>query len=385
MVFGFRSSVGRPASPTSTPHPIPLSDHVQSLLSCPYTTRSVDGPNSNPNDERTFETVAPLEPELILRTVFNVRGGFPNTKLPTFTVLTKNFNSSKSDPVNITHPLLLPGTNSVNPACVLPLKNLSEWLRVGCTAGEVVAGIIGEFLEESPKVVRGGGEDPPRYEQVQRGGSLGESAGGSTSRASSLSSSSARAAHAGKPRRGSNSGFHIPIPPVPSTFPSLGSLTDAQLTRLLDDDVAFKAHLSSLESVKSMAELKRTLKDGNVKSAAENLSREADLNGLYFEVIGMQGELRGKVEAFEREREKVLGPPKQPGEGEGKEDEIIAIVDRARAEEDERAEDLASEFVEGDVPVAEFVKKFKEMKTLVHQRGGKIERVRQEMNNWSVR
>lgn len=62
---------------------------------------------------------------------------------------------------------------------------------------------------------------------------------------------------------------HIPIPPIPSSFPELQTLTLAELQVLQADLVAFKQFFRSLEPVKLFSSMRDDILTSNANCARE--------------------------------------------------------------------------------------------------------------------
>ena len=86
---------------------------------------------------------------------------------------------------------------------------------------------------------------------------------------------------------------------MPSEFPRLQRLTDVQLARLLDDDVAFEVFVAEEEGDVDMKKMQQTISANNVKIARENLSREAGLSKLHKDVNALQDELQLEMQKYE--------------------------------------------------------------------------------------
>lgn len=59
----------------------------------------------------------------------------------------------------------------------------------------------------------------------------------------------------------------VPIPDIPDTFPELENMTETQLEKLVNDEVARAAHIKTMHMVVSMEELKNDLKMSNLNDA----------------------------------------------------------------------------------------------------------------------
>ena len=62
------------------------------------------------------------------------------------------------------------------------------------------------------------------------------------------------------------------MPPIPNEFPELQQLTEAQLNRLLNDDVAFEAHVDRLAKVDTMIRSRDELRSRNKAVCEDHIS-----------------------------------------------------------------------------------------------------------------
>lgn len=67
---------------------------------------------------------------------------------------------------------------------------------------------------------------------------------------------------------------HTPIPAIPTKFNELQGMTTAQLSRLLEDDVARQALLLGMPSVVGMKELRTEVRKGNVETAKATIEKQ---------------------------------------------------------------------------------------------------------------
>lgn len=87
-----------------------------------------------------------------------------------------------------------------------------------------------------------------------------------------------RESRSNEPRRKAKD--HTPIPVIPAKFDELQGMTTAQLSRLLDDDIARGAHLQGMPSVVGMKELRTEVRKGNVATAQSTLSNQDKARAL---------------------------------------------------------------------------------------------------------
>ena len=83
------------------------------------------------------------------------------------------------------------------------------------------------------------------------------------------------------------------MPAIPDAFPELfRPLSDNELARLVEDDAAIDAMITSITSVESMASLLESLRSSNLREATATLRREEELSRLHAEAAGLQHALR---------------------------------------------------------------------------------------------
>lgn len=90
-----------------------------------------------------------------------------------------------------------------------------------------------------------------------------------------------------------------PIPGIPTKFDELQDMTTAQLSRLLDDDVARQALLQGMPSVVGMKELRTEVRKGNVKTAQATLAKQDEARVLREEAERLQLTLKELQTSYE--------------------------------------------------------------------------------------
>jgi len=87
-------------------------------------------------------------------------------------------------------------------------------------------------------------------------------------------------------------------PPIPSSFPQLQTLSEAQLERVLRDPVALSATLENFAEVDSLRDYRSTLRRKVLSLASETLQREAELERATRDALEAQQELVNLTDAY---------------------------------------------------------------------------------------
>ena len=167
--------------------------------------------------------------------------------------------------------------------------------------------------------------------------------------------------------------FHIPIPPVPTSFPELENLTSAELHNLHDNEEAFDSLAQSMSSVATLKDLMQSIFKGNVETAHSHLDQNREqLETLHAEVSALHSELQGKVLNFQN-LEKQL--PKSDTDDNVK---LIRKLTTAKKEALNESEKIASRWVndnEAEHSLDDFVEEFIHKRSVHHLRAAKVERL----------
>ncbi|KAI8504851.1 Vacuolar protein sorting-associated protein 37B [Branchiostoma belcheri] len=160
-----------------------------------------------------------------------------------------------------------------------------------------------------------------------------------------------------------------------ASFELLNHLNREELQRMLSDDDRIQDLVSDHESVKSL-QLEREMLLASNRSLAEfNLEREPEL------VAGRQKLSRAHQEAAELrvlydEKKQRLESLVQRNDL----DTTHALLQAAAAEIEEESETLADQFLEGGIPVEDFLSQYLEKRRLAHLRRVKSEKMQELMN-----
>ena len=140
----------------------------------------------------------------------------------------------------------------------------------------------------APSSSSAGGASQPLAAAASSSSSSQRPHSSSTSSTGSSSSSSSFSVTASP----SSSSHHTQKPPLPTAFENLQQLSEAQLERLLHDDVSIQASLQSLAEVASLREYRDGLRKKNHEMAARTLQRHDDFERAHSEVLEAQRELQ---------------------------------------------------------------------------------------------
>lgn len=158
----------------------------------------------------------------------------------------------------------------------------------------------------------------------------------------------------------------LSVPSIPHEFPELANLSEAQLQRLLDDDVAFQAHVSRISEVDAMISLRDLQRASNKSLAEAAVAREQELKDLRNAVVAKQELLRERVKQFVIDSDTTTSKFLMPREN------IISQLNIERAEKDRAAEELADAFHQGKVDLDTFLRDYIRDKTQYYAIAAKI-------------
>ncbi|GAQ81808.1 hypothetical protein KFL_000910270 [Klebsormidium nitens] len=163
---------------------------------------------------------------------------------------------------------------------------------------------------------------------------------------------------------GSSGRSTSPMPGIPTTFPSLRDKSAEELQRLLTDPSAYKAFLSSIESVKHAEKLRDDLRSSNLDLAHRNLARENEVSELRNQCNIIRttevAAARQQLDEAQR-REKAISSRFSP-------QSLLDRLHRAAKEIDEESDNLHDDFLRGRIELSEFMPKYKQLRILYHKR-----------------
>lgn len=240
MVFGWGSSGQSPRPPPSS---YSTSQHVQSFLSHNTFSRgTVKVPCDPPSQlyETSFSPSLNAQPYTLQ---IYLPPSFPTS--PPIVTLTR--------PALATHAILNENMQCAN------LTSLGAWSQGGggVSLVAVIEEIAGALIERAPNVIGSHAApqpSPPPYPAA--------------------APSPRPPSPAARPSRGdSDPVFHMPVPPVPSSFPDLADMSPSSLAHLLADDVALATYVRGLPCYRTMMDLEGSIVEGNGAAAKVNKSQ----------------------------------------------------------------------------------------------------------------
>ncbi len=331
MPFGWGQSSQAQASPPS----YTAQQHLQSFLShqtFKLGTRRI----SDSLFETSFTPRADAQPYTLQ---ISLPASFPRSP-PLVTLI---------QPPLATHDVL-----TANMQCLTGVRTLSAWGAGtnGVTLVSVIEEIAQALVTRAPRAI--GSPPPPDYNSVSP----------------PQSSESKQESKSGSKDPDPDPVFHMPLPPVPSSFPDLATMPPPSLTRLLTDDISLHSYVSGLPCAQSMRELSDSVSTGNIDQARVNLRREEELMTIRAEVEAMKADLKERVSKYEAVRDRARSALEGPSF-----DSVRDLLLVARAEAEAESEDIAGKFMDGGIGTKEFVKEFVQARQKYHERGAKIERI----------
>ena len=157
------------------------------------------------------------------------------------------------------------------------------------------------------------------------------------------------------------------LPDIPQDFEKLNDLSDEQLMRLLDDEVAFDLFVKELDIGTDVKKMREAIEKENLENARSNLTREKELTDLHNEVSVLQNKLQVEIRAYNEKLEESSKKYTLSGE------EIRNQLEDASNTIDLNSEDLGEEFVHGSRPMQEFLKEYTEMREHYHSLRAKLD------------
>uniref|UniRef100_A0A7S2IGW3 VPS37 C-terminal domain-containing protein n=1 Tax=Helicotheca tamesis TaxID=374047 RepID=A0A7S2IGW3_9STRA len=339
-------------------------DHIQSYLNDPTlkpSTRRVS------RDDSTYDTVFQTKSgyALILRVHLPVAASTTSLPPPPGMTLVG---------VRATHPWV---DGKMRVIGYDPVNSAQNWASSGLLLGNAVSTVVQHLQLYPPNVIEITDDSLQRLQASIQGGAAG---GGGRQQQNRFPSNPPRSSLTQAPpdyqtaleTGGGDDDHNIPIPPVPSSFPELESMSRSEMQELLDDEEKYQAFVEEMPSVKTLNDLKSSIFKGNVETAESNLKHEEELGELHAEVQSLKEGLKEKVEKFrelESKQAELTRPPDKR--------DVIKKLTKAKKDAFNESEDIASAWLDdgGEDDIDEFVEKFLERRTVHHMRAAKIERL----------
>jgi len=151
---------------------------------------------------------------------------------------------------------------------------------------------------------------------------------------------------------------HTPIPPVPKSFPELENLSIDRLMQLQNDEPSLKTQVRNHPTVVEFVAEKDKLMQENVALARENVSQHQRYLGCQEEVARLQHTMHAELEQY-KARVEAVGQRQSPSELREK------MVQRNKST-NELSEQYAKAFLDGRMPLEEFLKSYQEARMKYH-------------------
>ena len=171
---------------------------------------------------------------------------------------------------------------------------------------------------------------------------------------------------------------HIVLPPTPDAFPELDALSVEELRKLQDDSSAFQDLFDSLTITRTIVEMRDEIKASNKKQARANMQQKSRIEELQSEVLLKQEHVLAEWNDMKilEERQNVAMRQFDPLR-------LLMNLESSCNKLEDESEDVASEFLNGDIEYAEFIKRETELRKLYHLRKAKAERFRYQLKQVS--
>lgn len=152
------------------------------------------------------------------------------------------------------------------------------------------------------------------------------------------------------------------LPGLPDNFSELETLTDVQLERLLNDDVALQTHIEglNLESVSSMQSLIQQMQESNMEAVSKNLALGEELNVLDRELNREKQTLKDAITDYENDVLSARIEYAVPAE------KILKELKTVRDELDESSEEIGRSFVDGSKELPLFITEYLDHRIRYH-------------------
>ncbi|KAK9717857.1 hypothetical protein K7432_005904 [Basidiobolus ranarum] len=166
---------------------------------------------------------------------------------------------------------------------------------------------------------------------------------------------------AGQPTRSSS---------LVNEFPSIVNKSPEELEKLLTDEEEFENYFTQLEQVLNVETVHRELKEGNESLARSSLSKQPELERLRESISNLEPEWREKKMVFDEQTKLRSEAIKRFSK-----DNILNQLRNKVATIDHEADDLANQYLTGQLELDVFLKSFRETKKTYHIHAARLERL----------
>ncbi|KAI8843820.1 hypothetical protein BJ741DRAFT_257219 [Chytriomyces cf. hyalinus JEL632] len=142
-----------------------------------------------------------------------------------------------------------------------------------------------------------------------------------------------------------------------------------ELEELLADPIAFEEHLYSLPRIAEAQKLREEVARVNAEAAGKTLALQSDLFNSRESLRATQASFLAALESYEQCCKRydaamlVMAP-----------DYLLSRLRAAQAESDELCDSLVMSLLRGELPVDEFLKRYREARRVYHARSIRVER-----------
>mmetsp|Transcript_26092 Transcript_26092/g.42141 ORF Transcript_26092/g.42141 Transcript_26092/m.42141 type:complete len:328 (-) Transcript_26092:1819-2802(-) len=176
-----------------------------------------------------------------------------------------------------------------------------------------------------------------------------------------------------KPAR-SSSEDGVLIPPVPDTFPELDDMSYEELEKIQNDDKAFEEFFAALPMPTMTVEMRDQIITSNEKQARVNLGFKERIEKLQESALLLQEEALNHWKHFKQLETRQNAAMRQFDPL-----RLLTQLESSSNQLDDASEALATEFLDNDISLEDFLKREMDLRKLYHLRRAKAERFRQQL------
>ena len=175
---------------------------------------------------------------------------------------------------------------------------------------------------------------------------------------------------AGKAEQESERYDPFPAPEIPTSFANIKQLSEEQLQRLLDDDIAFGLLVRESFTDARLEQLS-SLQSSNVAQAQESLKRDEGLGQKKQEVNALQAQLAGLVDTYKVKLQELATSGVDDSAAVSREHVLAQLKDK-EADLEEKSDTLGQSFMDGATNVQTFVPQYHELRKKIYSLRAKI-------------
>uniref|UniRef100_A0A7S3K345 VPS37 C-terminal domain-containing protein n=1 Tax=Aureoumbra lagunensis TaxID=44058 RepID=A0A7S3K345_9STRA len=161
--------------------------------------------------------------------------------------------------------------------------------------------------------------------------------------------------------------YETPLPEIPGSFAAIDEMTEEEAEEILDDENKFELFfLNEINAVRSMRELRDSLRASNEKAAIEILVRAEKHESSLETVKKTQSELQDALEEYDNLR-KQADQALQPADAASA---AIAVHEDIARSADSRSEKLIDDFRDNAINLSTWLKTYKSERLTYHTHSG---------------